>query len=151
MTIKNWQSAWRLPAFTLIECLIALAVLGLCMLLVGPVIQSSQRNQIYLASYQDQEFEVAMVQLQEEMKGLTFYNAASSTFYYKDANGKQAEFRVVNNVFAKTLNTGHQPLVMSVQGIRVTRQTQSLLIRFTFLDGKVRYGKVLIAPPKNQS
>lgn len=117
------------------------------MLLTGPLIQSSQRNEIRLANYRDQEFEVAMVQLQEEVKGLRFYTASGSIFSYRDEKGIQSEFRVSNQVFAKKPNGGHQPLLMNVEKIRVTRQEHALLIEFTFLDGEVRYGKVLIAPP----
>lgn len=143
--MMKWSSTGSLKAFTLIECLVALGVLALAVLMMTPIMTTTQRLSNKLEIYGEQELEVALIQLEYEMEQMTFHHFTSDSFFFCDQEGNQAEFRLVNGTFIKRLNGGYHPLLTKVKQVAVEQVGPSLLVTFTFLDGRVRYGKVIIA------
>lgn len=145
--LTNCRFKWILPAFTLIECLLALLVLGMALFFTTPLIETTIRAEKQLSSYRDQEFEVGMLQLDYEMRGFVYKENAEALCRYQDLEGKVAEFRITNNKFIKSYNGGHHPLLTRIRTVKMTKQPHSILIEFHFRDGGTRYAKVLLEPP----
>lgn len=144
----QWKLVWKKPAFTLIECLAALFVLAMIMLLLNPRLTHSIKVQEQLNSYRDQEFEIGLLQFSKELQGLNFLaNGERVIKFYRDTPTAEIDFKVVNQVFIKRENNGYQPLITKVKGIKVKKNSQSIMIAFTFTDGSKRYGKVPLVPP----
>lgn len=137
-----WPSTGCPKAFTLIECLVALGVLALSVVLISPIMETSQTLSTKLAQYGDQELEVALIQLEYELSGLDFAEVQGNTVIFYDETGRKAEFKVVNQTFIKRLNSGYHPLLTKVKKMVVEKQESSILLTFTFLDGRVRCGKI---------
>lgn len=140
----KWSSTGSLKAFTLIECLVALGVLALAVLMMTPVMTTSQKISSKLERYGEQELEVALIQLEYETEEMTFSRFTPDSFTFYDQEGNQAEFKLVNKTFIKRLKGGYHPLLTRVKEVAVEKVGPSLLVTFTFLDGRVGYGKVLI-------
>lgn len=147
VTPTNCPFKWTPPAFTLIECLLALLVLGMALFFTTPLIETTIRAEKQMSSYRDQEFEVGMLQLDYEMRGFVYESNSQAKSSYLDAEGGNAELRVTNQKFIKQYKGGHHPLVMNIRTIYMTKQPHSILIEFHFRDGGTRYAKVLLEPP----
>lgn len=138
----RWPFSGSLKAFTLIECLVALGVLALAVVLIAPIMQTSQSLSTELSRYGDQELEVALIQLEYEVAGLRFGEVRKESLYFYDETGRKAEFIVVNQTFIKRLNAGYHPLLTKVASMTAEKRGPSILLTFTFLDGRVRCGKI---------
>lgn len=141
----KWPFSGSPKAFTLIECLVALGVLALAVVLIAPIMQTSQTLSTELSRYGDQELEVALIQLEYEVAGLRFGEVQRDCVSFYDDTGRKAEFKVVNQTFIKRLNTGYHPLLTKVASMDAEQRGPSILLTFTFLDGRVRCGKIQIS------
>lgn len=146
-TPTNCRFKWTPPAFTLIECLLALLVLGMALFFTTPLIETTIRAEKQMSSYRDQEFEVGMLQLDYEMRGFRYSENSQNILRYLDSDGKVVDFRVVSENFVKTYNRGHHPLVTKVTQIYVQKTKTAAMLTFRCKDGRFRYAKVLLEPP----
>lgn len=141
----KWGSNGSPRAFTLIECLVALGVLALAVVLMTPIMRTSQILTEKISNYGDQELEVALIQLEYELEGLHFSEVHSDCLVFVNEQGAKAEFKLAKETFIKRLNNGYHPLLTKVQKVAVQKAGPSVLLTFTFLDGRVRCGKVQIS------
>lgn len=146
-TPTNCRFKWTPPAFTLIECLLALLVLGMALFFTTPLIETTIRAEKQMSSYRDQEFEVGMLQLDYETRGFVYQSNQGHYCRYLDSEEEKCDFRVVNSKFIKEYKKGHHPLITNVKNVKMTKQSHSILIEFHFRDGGTRYAKVLLEPP----
>lgn len=127
--------------FTLIECLVALFVLGLNMLMLTAILQQAPRINQQLVNRKEQEWQVFLIQLEHELRNCQFVAVDTYVLYLVSAENKPVTIDRINHIVRKRDNNGYHPLLTEVTEIRFQQVGQSIVFRVTFTDGEKKSGQ----------
>ncbi|EOT26445.1 competence type IV pilus minor pilin ComGF [Enterococcus saccharolyticus] len=138
--------------FTLIECLVALALFSLCLGLLPPMmVQSGKMNQLVFGRH-EQEWHVFLLQLENKLSEGEFVRIKSNKLIFnkpRSVENKVYECRIEYNANNQEIvirdDGGYEPILTSVARVNFTEQAYSVTFEITFINGEKRYGKWAIS------
>lgn len=104
------------------------------------VIAQSQRINEHLSRRTHQEFEVFILQLENELQGREYLNCTDHEIILRAPSGASTFINIRNHIIRKVENNGYQPLLTQVEKVYFQEIEQRVLIRVTFLNGEVYEG-----------
>ncbi|MBO0447969.1 ComGF family competence protein [Enterococcus sp. MJM12] len=134
----------KIKAFTLLECLIALLIFNLCLLLITGLFLRTIRLKEHIMSREEQEFATFMFQLENELQNTSMISCTEAILKCKDQKGQTISIEKGQNMIRKKVDKlGHQPLLMDVYHLRFSKDltTKSVTLKVFFQSGRVCYGK----------
>nr|WP_275975212.1 competence type IV pilus minor pilin ComGF [Tetragenococcus halophilus] len=134
--------------FTLIECAIALMVLGLFLTGILGVFQQSKQVQQMVYGRNLQEWHVFLIQFESKLAEGRFSRLAKDKIYYDKINSttKRAyecriELNANRNEIAIREKNGYEPILTEVKQLQFRKNNRYILFTVTFLNGEKKNGK----------
>lgn len=130
----------KIKAFTLIESLCSLILLSLmCLLFQAGVKQLHFLHQFTFSAKED-DFQIFLLQMEYEMKDLTFLEIQKDELIFQDSEGLSCIFYKNGSTVIKSLRGGYQPLLMQVSDFKVFGNQEGCLVEVSFSRGKKYQG-----------
>lgn len=126
----------KIKGFTLIEGLCSLLLLGLICLLFQTAVRQLHFLQKFTFSSKEEDFQVFLLQLEYEMKDLTFIEIQKDRLVFQDEEGLPCTFYKNGSTVIKSLKGGYQPLLMTVADFKVSGNHEGCLVEVTFINEK---------------
>ncbi|HPR81466.1 MAG TPA: competence type IV pilus minor pilin ComGF [Enterococcus sp.] len=138
----------KYKGFTLVECLLALLVFSLCLLLVPRmIIQSKHMNEVVLGRH-EQEWHVFLLQFEQKLSEGEFVKAQGSKVFFnkpRAVENKVYECRIEYNAKNQEIvirdDGGYEPILTSVENVTFIQYPYSVTFEITFNNGEKRDGK----------
>ncbi|MBO1308197.1 prepilin-type N-terminal cleavage/methylation domain-containing protein [Enterococcus sp. 669A] len=130
----------RSQGFTLLECLVALLVLSGSILLLHGLIKHISKVEQQLSVYHNREWEVGLLQLENELKGFEYYNTEAHALVLKDNVNNDVRIERINSTVRKSYKGGHQPLFTQVYAFKCRKVGKTVELNVTFNDGTKKKG-----------
>lgn len=132
---KSSSLKWKIRAFTLIECLIALLCMSGTVLVISGLTRLMQEQIIQEKSESQKDWQIFCVQMSSELKNSKFEKIAQNGLYVKTA--KELRFGQVGNDFRKTdaKGRGYQPMLYDIKTSKITKQDDLVMISIDFEHG----------------
>lgn len=134
----------KINGFTLLECLVALFIFNLCLLLISGLFLRTIYLKEIVTKRQEQEFATFMLQLENELQDTTLLSCTPAVLKCKTTEGKTISIEKGDNMIRKRVDKeGHQPLLMDVYHLRFSKNlmTKTVTLQVFFQSGDVCYGK----------
>lgn len=134
----------KIKAFTLLECLVALIIFNLCLLLISGLFLRTIRLKELVTKREEQEFATFMLQLENELQDTTLLSCTAAVLKCKNSVGQTISIEKGDNMIRKRVDgKGHQPLLMDVYHLRFSKEapTKTVTLQVFFQSGDVCYGK----------
>lgn len=129
--------------FTLLESLVALLMLSGILLLLSGLIQHAHRMEQALSGYHQLEWEVFLLQLDNELDDAEYITTTHNEISTKvEDKGKMVPLIIqkVNKKIIKRQSGGNQPLLTGVDQFVCQEKNQGVDFVVTFTDGKQKEG-----------
>ncbi|MGX7131012.1 MULTISPECIES: competence type IV pilus minor pilin ComGF [Enterococcus] len=133
--------------FTLLECLFALLILSGFLLLTNGTIQHHKQLAPLLMRRNRQEFEVFLIQLENELQERTFEKSTATEINFKThvvdtvPSVIRTTIKVQNEMIIKNENGGYHPLLVDVKKVLFHQTDTGIDIKVWFFNGDINYGK----------
>lgn len=137
MKEKGYQ---QYKGFTLLECLVALLVLGGSLLLLDGLIKHMAKVEQQLTAYHSREWEVGLLQLENELAGLKHSKTEAHRIVLTDGSGSLVKIERANSTVRKNYKNGHQPLFTQVYAFNCREVNHTVEFEVTFNDGMKKKG-----------
>ncbi|BCA84790.1 competence protein ComGF [Enterococcus saigonensis] len=134
----------KIRGVTLLECLVALLIFNMCLLLISGLLLKTIRLKEVLIQREEQEFATFMLQLENELQDTTLVSCTAAVLKCKNSLGQIIAIEKGNNMIRKRVDkAGHQPLLMDVYHLHFSKDfaTKSVMLKVFFQSGRVCYGK----------
>lgn len=131
----------KTKGFTLIECLLALMVLSISLLMVDAIIKQIPQVNQQLSARKDQEWHIFLLQLERELAACTYISVTTYTLILHNAQNKTVTIDRINGVIRKRENNGYQPLLTEVSGLTYQKINESIRFTVTFENGEQKIGQ----------
>ncbi|MEO1773145.1 competence type IV pilus minor pilin ComGF [Candidatus Enterococcus ferrettii] len=138
------KERWRIKGFTLLECLVALLVLSGSLLLLDGLIKHMTKMEQQLTAYHSREWEVGLLQLENELAGFDYSNTEAHRIVLKDKEGSTLKIERANSTVRKNYKNGHQPLFTQVYAFSCQEVDHTVEFDVTFNDGTKKKGTWVI-------
>jgi len=130
--------------FTLLESLVALLMLSGILLLLSGLIQHAHKMEQSLSGYHQLEWEVFLLQLDQEMEDVHYLSSTSHEINGEVANAEGKLVPIVikksNQRIVKSQSNGYQPLLTGVKQFVCQENNYGVDFVVTFTDGKQKEG-----------
>ncbi|MGM0215482.1 competence type IV pilus minor pilin ComGF [Enterococcus sp. AZ109] len=126
--------------FTLLECLVALLILSGSILLLQGLIKHVAKTEQQLSAYHSREWEVGMLQLENELKGLNYISTEVLRINLQTSSGEDVKIEKVNSTVRKSYKGGHQPLFTQVYSFTCRKVGHTVELNLKFNDGTKKKG-----------
>lgn len=137
MKEKGYQ---QYKGFTLLECLVALLVLGGSLLLLDGLIKHVAKVEQQLTAYHSREWEVGLLQLENELAGLNYRKTEAHRIVLEDKSKITVKIEKANSTVRKSYKNGHQPLFTRVYAFNCREVNHTVEFDVTFKDGTRKKG-----------
>lgn len=131
----------KTSGFTLIECLLALVVLSVSLLMVDGIIKQIPQVNQQLSDRKDQEWHIFLLQLERELATCTYISVTEYTLFLRSAENNVVTIDWINGVIRKRDNNGYQPLLTEVSGLIYQKINESIRFTVTFENGVQKIGQ----------
>jgi competence protein ComGF len=131
----------KTSGFTLIECLLALVVLSVSLLMVDGIIKQIPQVNQQLSDRKDQEWHIFLLQLERELATCTYISVSDYTLFLRSAENNIVTIDRINGVIRKRDNGGYQPLLTEVRGLSYQKVNESIRFTVTFENGVQKIGQ----------
>ena len=136
----------KFKGFTLLECLVALALMGLLLLTAPLLLQQGKQMEQQVFGHQEQEWQVFLIQMENKLAEGTFTKIERKAIHFaKEQNGKQTtgtiEFRANNQMIVIRDNGGYEPILLNVMNLQLQQQAKTILFEVSFKNGTIKTGK----------
>ncbi len=131
----------KTSGFTLIECLLALVVLSVSLLMVDGIIKQIPQVNQQLSDRKDQEWHIFLLQLERELATCTYISVSDYTLFLRSAENNIVTIDRINGVIRKRDNGGYQPLLTEVRGLNYQKVNESIRFTVTFENGVQKIGQ----------
>ncbi|KAF1301925.1 competence type IV pilus minor pilin ComGF [Candidatus Enterococcus willemsii] len=135
----------KTKGFTLLECVIALLLLSLSLLVIPTMIQQSKRINHHVLGRDDQTWHVFLIQLENKLSEGEFSHIKNNKIYFYKFREKtnvpyecQIELNQTKGELVIREDGGYEPILTEVQSLRVIQEVNRVLIEITFLNGEVK-------------
>lgn len=135
----------RTKGFTLLECVIALLLLSLSLLVIPMMMQQSKQINHQVLGRDEQAWHVFLIQLENKLSEGKFSHIKNNKIYFykfREKTNVPYECRIELNQSKGELvireDGGYEPILTEVQSLRITQETKRVLIEITFLNGEVK-------------
>lgn len=125
-------------AFTLLESLVAIMMLSGILLLLSGLIQHAHKMEQALSGYHQLEWEVFLLQLDNELNDVEYIETTSQEILTKSSEGKAITIRKYQQQIIKSV--GYQPLLTGVSKFVCQEKNHGVDFVVTFTDGKQKEG-----------
>lgn len=127
-------------AFTLLECLVAMLVLSLSLLMLTAVfLQVPKVNQL-IAAKKEQEWQAFFIQFERELQGCTYVSASSRELLLKNSKNQTVKINLANRILKKQENNGYQPLLTEVESVNFEQKNTIVELSIMFTNGEKKIG-----------
>lgn len=137
----------RDEGFTLIEAVISLFVVSVIMTMVPMIIQSLASVERSLASEQDFEWNVFLIQFEEEMADVETYRVGRNERIFFMKKGQTVSYeRYGQSVRRQVGDRGHEIVLQQIKKITFIQGDRLLRLQVDYLDGKSAEAQFLLPP-----
>ena len=136
----------KLKGFTLLECLVALVLIGLFLLTAPSLLKQGKQIEQQVFGHQEQEWQVFLIQMENKLAEGTFTKIERKAIHFvKERNGKETtgaiEFRATAQMIVIRDNGGYEPVLLNVTNFQLQQQQQTIVFEVSFKNGTIRSGK----------
>lgn len=130
----------KLPAFSLLECLVALLVIAGSVQLYQGLTKVLSSQVHYLVNNRQEDWLLFCQQLQTELEGTTLTKVAHNKLYVKKVNQALAFGQSSKDDFRKTNadGRGYQPMLFGLKSSAISQENNRVIINLTFDNGMKR-------------
>lgn len=129
-----------LKAFTLLECLVALFVFSVFLLMMNGAWTQGRQVQQVLRNQAAYDFETFMIQLENELADAVLVAAVGDNMELRLPDSRLIKIESYKDKVIKT--PGYQPLLMRIKSASFTNgEDKSVNITVVFQSGEVHHGK----------
>lgn len=145
MFIKN---SFNKAGFSLIECLVSLAVLMSCLLLFQPALRVLIQVKEKYTHQTELEFQVGKIQLENTIKELVLIRCEESKLVFEDRRRSDEIDRITIEHYQQMIRKkpGHHPLMLSVKSVKFYEFDEAIEVEVIMIDEE-KY-VFLLFPPK---
>lgn len=145
------------PAFTLYECLIALMIISLVLLLMNQVLSGYRKLDKKMTFQTTQNFQLSLIQLEHQLADYECIKIEPSrvVFQSKIPDSKKADFYPkailklsTSNSLNLSINNGNQPILKNVVAIRFSEDQGFAQMKVIFVEGTEKDAHILLPPKK---
>lgn len=131
---------YRIKAFTLLECLVALLVISGALLVYDGLTKVMVTNIHFLSNHTDEEWLLFCGQLRHELSGARLDKVANNRLYITVDQQAIALGQSRSDDFRKTNadGRGYQPMLYGLKASHISEQDGLVRIELTLKNGKVR-------------
>ncbi|MDT2639237.1 competence type IV pilus minor pilin ComGF [Enterococcus dongliensis] len=126
--------------FTLMECLVSLLMLSGLLLLLSSLITHIHKIEQGLSGYHQLEWEIFLLQLDNEMANLQYEQTTSREIWTKTVDKKPVVIKKQQDKIIKSQSNGYQPLLTGVKQFVCQENNHGVDFSVTFTDGKQKKG-----------
>ncbi|OTN77758.1 hypothetical protein A5886_002859 [Enterococcus sp. 8G7_MSG3316] len=131
----------RTKGFTLLECVLALVILSVSLLMIDGIIKQIPKVNQQITARKDQEWHIFLLQLERELATCTYISVTDYTLFLQSAENNTVTIDRINGVIRKRDNNGYQPLLTEVSGLRYQKINESIRFTVTFENGEQKVGQ----------
>lgn len=135
-----WKKTKKIPAFTLLECLVSLLVLSGSVLVFEGLTRLLNQDIRYQTEHIERDWLVFAEQFRSELDGITLQKVENNRLYIEKSKqglafglSKADDFRKTNQK-----GQGYQPMLYNLTEVTMTQTDKLVEITFTFKGGAKR-------------